>query len=397
MRTKSPSLVHGGGLFRLPVVASCRHETQLRRHRQADNVRLMNSDVEAEQLPLRSRIAREIAENGSMPFSRYMELALYDPADGFYSTGGRAGRRQGHFITSVESGPLFGSVIASVLDRHWHAAGRPGRFLVAEAGAGVGTLYRTVYRAEPACLQALSWTLVEQSALLRRHHDELPGQAWASTADLPAERQHLVLANELLDNLPFDIAERTARGWAQVHLVAQSDAPNGLALEAVQRESIELPVDAASVPTGARVPVMNVANAWVRRARSIADHVTVLDYAATTSELAAREQLGWLRTYRDQQRGTDPLLDPGEWDITADVAWDQLGPDTIVATQADWLGRAGIEDLVERARATWAERAHLGDLTAMIARSAIGEAEALTAPDGLGGFSVLEWVQSNPI
>jgi hypothetical protein len=46
---------------------------------------------------------------------------------------------------------------------------------------------------------------------------------------------------------------------------------------------------------------------------------------------------------------------------------------------------------VAAARATWHERASLGDLDALKARSRVGEADALTDPSGLGAFRVLEW------
>jgi hypothetical protein len=39
----------------------------------------------------------------------------------------------------------------------------------------------------------------------------------------------------------------------------------------------------------------------------------------------------------------------------------------------------------------WAERAHIGDLAALTGRSRVREAEALTAADGLGAFTVAEW------
>jgi hypothetical protein len=61
-------------------------------------------------------------------------------------------------------------------------------------------------------------------------------------------------------------------------------------------------------------------------------------------------------------------------------------------TQADWLRAHGIDDLVAEGRRTWAERAHVGDLAALAARSRIGEAEALLDPAGLGAFRVVEWV-----
>ncbi|MDP1805216.1 MAG: hypothetical protein Q8K72_08635, partial [Acidimicrobiales bacterium] len=52
----------------------------------------------------------------------------------------------------------------------------------------------------------------------------------------------------------------------------------------------------------------------------------------------------------------------------------------------------GIDDLAAEARAAWHERAHIGDLQALVARSRVHEAQALTDETGLGAFRVLEWV-----
>ena len=110
--------------------------------------------------------------------------------------------------------------------------------------------------------------------------------------------------------------------------------------------------------------------------------------------MAARPQEEWLRTYRGHRRGVSPLADLGTQDITCEVAVDQLAlvrePD-LHTTQAEWLRAHGVEGLVEDARRTWRERAHIGDLAAVAARSRVTEADALLDPAGLGGFAVLEW------
>ena len=140
-----------------------------------------------------------------------------------------------------------------------------------------------------------------------------------------------------------------------------------------------------------RVPVASEARAWVADVCGLARRVLVFDYAATTAELAERGQASWLRTYAAHTRGHDPLDQIGQRDITHDVPTDQLPTPYLQQTQADWLGTNGMGDRVEAARQVWTERAHIGDLQAIAARSAIGEAEALTDPDGLGAFLVLEW------
>jgi SAM-dependent MidA family methyltransferase len=137
--------------------------------------------------------------------------------------------------------------------------------------------------------------------------------------------------------------------------------------------------------------------AWLADAVDRADRVVVLDYAAPTGELAGRAWRDWLRTYRGHERGDHPLFAPGTQDITTDVPLDQLAalvrPPDRARTQAAFLAAHGIGDLVSEGRRIWAERAHLGDLEALRMRSRLREGDALTDPEGLGGFTVAEWVR----
>jgi len=382
-------------------------------------------------------VRRAIERHGPVPFEQVMERALYDPVAGFYRTGGRAGRR-GDFITSPEVGGLFGAVVARALDRWWEDAGRPAVFAVIDAGAGPGTLARTVLASAPACAEALRYVLVESSSEQRALHAERlalepstaafasipdpdedarpagavpPGPVVVSMAELPrVDGPCVVLANELLDNLPFGLAQRTADGWAEVHVgrAPGGDLPASAPAAPAQSDSLVevlLPLDrtwadrlerlAPAAPVGARVPVARHANRWIGEALAAAGpggRVVAFDYGRPTRDLAAIGQEGWLRTYRDHGRGGPPLERLGTQDITADVPIDQLlpAPDFDVA-QAEWLAAHGLDELVEDGRRTWHERAHLGDLEALRARSRIGEAEALTDPAGLGAFRVLEW------
>jgi SAM-dependent MidA family methyltransferase len=343
---------------------------------------------------LRSHIAGEIAEHGPLPFSRYVELALYTPELGFYEATGQAGGRRGDFVTSVETGPLFAAVIGDWLDGIWNAAGQPARFRVAEAAAGVGTLWRGIVKAAPACRETLEWLLVERSAALRSTHDTLPDGA-VSMHDLPNSPVDVIIANELLDNLVFDIAIMTEHGW-KPRLVDDVDGTLTLVTgewpigSPAADMATALPDDA---PIGAELPIACGAAAWIERAQAIADRVLAFDYAANDAELLERGIDGWLRAYVGHERIRAPIDRPGICDITHDVPVDQLPPPNSVQSQAEWLHTNGIALRVEAARKTWQERAHIGDLEAMFARSAVTEADALTDPNGLGGFVVMEWVR----
>jgi SAM-dependent MidA family methyltransferase len=140
------------------------------------------------------------------------------------------------------------------------------------------------------------------------------------------------------------------------------------------------------------VPVQLGAAAWLRDALAVArlaegGRVVLFDYCSTTAELAARTD--WLRTYRGHERGGPALSEPGTQDITADVCVDQLArvrTPSSIATQADWLRAHGIDELVGEAADVVGT-----DLPALKLRSRLTEAPTLLDPQGLGGFTVLEW------
>lgn len=370
-------------------------------------------------------IVAAIEREGSIGFHRYQELALYGPG-GFFEAGAGAGRRS-DFLTSPEVGPLFGEVIARALDGWWDELGRPEPFVVVEAGAGVGTLARSVLAADPRCAGAMRYVLVERSPVLRRAQERIltltdpalsfagvgdddeesdqrrppPGPIVTSLGELPTGPfVGVVLANELLDNLPVRIAERTTAGWSEVRVtLADSSGRDGHLSElsvpldeetcAYLDRLVRVPLD-----PGVRVPIAVAARNWLRDAGEIVDHgrVVVVDYGETTATLGRRG--GWLRTYREHERGADPYVEPGSFDITCDLPLDQLeplGPPDIDMDQASFLRGHGIDDLVAEGRRIWTERAATGDLAAIRARSRIGESEALLDPEGLGAFRVLAW------
>ena len=301
-------------------------------------------------------------------FDRYMARCLYG-AEGFYATNGTAGRSRGDFITSPEVGPLFGTVLANAIDAWWDALGQPEPFTVYDVGCGPGTLFKAIRSARPD----RPWTLigVDTVASTGADIDELPDDLSGS----------VIIANELLDNLPFRVLVGDANGTAEVFVTGDPPVESLVAVDGVR------PVD-----VGTRVPQLDVANQWVTSVLERRPAVVCLfDYGtATTGELADRG--GWLRTYRNHQRGSDPYAAPGSCDITTDIAWDQLPTPDTLERQADFLRRWSIEELVEEGREHWREHASRPDLTAIRMRSRISESEALLDPDGLGNWWTATWV-----
>ena len=290
-----------------------------------------------------------------------------------------------------------------------------------EAGAGSGTLAASVLGARPDCSAALRYVLVERSAALRRRQSErlvlepatqvlgplvaldpdegaraMPGQGPLATSleTLPAgPLTGVVLANELLDNLPFRLLERTDDGWAEVRVGADLAEMVVPAPAADRATADRLAPEAAA---GARIPLQDRARAWLASALHClaAGRVVVVDYADVTPSLARRPWTEWVRTYRSHGRGGHPLTDLGDQDVTCEVAVDQLAGAQVPVldrSQADFLRAFGLDRLADDARQAWYERAAIGDLEALRSRSRVGEAAALADPAGLGRFRVLEW------
>lgn len=355
------------------------------------------------------RLRDKIRATGPVGFDDVVEAALYDPEHGWYSTGGRSGRRDGHFITSPEVGPLFGRVVARWLDQCWIAANRPAAFIVAEVGAGRGRLARSIVAAAPQCLTALRYVMVESSAAQRAEHDDVlavaPGQM-RSEARLPdidgsRGRLNVVLANELLDNLPFQVArlnrDRVAgAGWGEVRVDVDADGQLTEVLAPLTTTGQELAVlsqvgSAVDPSQIIDVPLARAAAEFVQEMKDRADHVLIFDYGEPTSVLAQRPDRGWLRTYRNNGRGSEPLQDLGHQDITIDVPVDQLPRPRSSWRQKDWLDRNGLVTELRMAEQALAKNPGMANLAAIRAKSTALEAAALTDPEGLGNFIVAEW------
>ncbi|HKN16527.1 MAG TPA: SAM-dependent methyltransferase, partial [Candidatus Sulfotelmatobacter sp.] len=130
--------------------------------------------------PLRQKIEREIQERGPIPFSRYMELCLYDPEFGYYSRNAQQFGKAGDFYTSSDVHAVFGRLLARQFDEMWRALGSPEQIRLVELGPGRGLFAQDVLgwseKKFPDFFRALHYELVESSQPLRERIQETLGR-----------------------------------------------------------------------------------------------------------------------------------------------------------------------------------------------------------------------------
>jgi SAM-dependent MidA family methyltransferase len=145
-------------------------------------------------MSLKQMILDEISSNGPMPFERFMDLALYHTL-GFFGGDVLRSEKAGDFLTSPEVSPLFGETLAHYVVAERERIGEP--FRLVEVGAGSGSLLKPLLAA--ADVDALA---VETSPAARAVLAEFV----AVSDTLPETIRGVVIANELLDNMPMALA-----------------------------------------------------------------------------------------------------------------------------------------------------------------------------------------------
>jgi len=351
---------------------------------------------------LGERLARRIRSGGPITFAEYMEAALFDPDDGYYTTRAAIGFEEGDYFTSAELGPAFGRALARMAIDAWAALARPASWDLVEAGAGRGIVMRDLLgaleRERPDAARSARPAIVEVSPKLREQQAvALAGRElrWATAAHGLAPIHGLIFANEVLDAFPVHVLVRTEEGVREVY-VDERDRELVETLRAPSHSDLRWRVPQA-LPMGGRWEVSTAAESWVAQvaAALTRGYLLLVDYADDEAGLLARMGAGTVRGFSRHRLVNDPLERPGEIDITATVditairrAAEGAGL-TLVASgrQRDVLMALGIREPAARPATP------LEQLRATSRRSAV---DTLLDARGLGAFRVLLFAKDAP-
>jgi SAM-dependent MidA family methyltransferase len=235
---------------------------------------------------LTGKIAQCIEEEGPIPFSRFMQLALYDEVHGYYRQDNFG--IDGDFFTATQLQPVFGAYVNSLA-----ASLLPGFDHFVDIGAGRGSLRES--------FTAHQYIAVEE------------GQS------IPKTKTAILFSNELIDAMPVDL-------WYKDSPLHVCNSSKGFAWH-------PHPPSPGVIERRPQVKA-HLAEAW--HSLTTGSYI-LIDYGYRSQEWPLRFPTGSLMSYRRHLASDDVLLNPGQRDITAHVNWDALLED---AFEAGWTLRS---------------------------------------------------------
>jgi SAM-dependent MidA family methyltransferase len=321
-------------------------------------------DAAAHSHKVAERIAEAIADDGDwIPFTRYMELALYATGLGYYTAGARKFGAEGDFVTAPEISPMFGKCLSLQARQVLRQTG--GHIL--ELGPGSGALAVELFGELKSQGAAPSkYMLLEVSPDLRdrqrrkiaeRFPQDFERFVWLDK--LPDKIRGVVIANEVLDVVPFCMVHRDEGGEISERGVVVTEA--GFAWDDQPMPDADLKRRARAVlPPGLYSYLTEVNLAAEGLVRTIASHLDVgvaffIDYGFPEREYYhAQRSMGTLRCHYRHRFHGDPFFMPGLQDITAHVDFTAMaraaengGADILgFTTQAYFLISCGLAVLV---------------------------------------------------
>jgi SAM-dependent MidA family methyltransferase len=319
-----------------------------------------DADALAHSQKLLSRIKQEItAHDGAISFRRYMEMALYEPALGYYVAGAHKIGEQGDFITAPEISALYSRCLANQCAEV--IANTHGDLL--ELGAGSGTmacdilleLEKQQALPEHYYILDLSPDLKQrQYETLQKHAPQLLEKvSWLTS--LPDAFNGIIIGNEVLDAMPVDVFTQHNEQVYEHHVIVENDK----LLEQLRpaNDDLHQQVMALNIPLDA-TPYTSEINpsldGWFTSiAASLKQGVVLLiDYGYPHSEYYLPERnKGTLICHYQHLVNEAPLHYPGLQDITASVDFSAVAQSADKAglnvagfnSQAAFLSNAGLE------------------------------------------------------
>ncbi len=346
-----------------------------------------------------SWMAKEVdARGGEISFRDYMELALYHPRHGYYCAATPRYGRGGDFLTAPTASPWYATVLANLLDR---LAARVGPIAFCDVASGDGSLIAELTaalarRGSRAVRRAGS---VERSPAMRavqtarlRDAEQAPLTVVGSIEELELSSGPTVVhACELFDAVPVHRVVMRSDGLEELRVAVQGGALGWRESAAGAELERYFAGHGVSLAPGQVAEARLDAERLHRRMLELAGSdglAVVVDYGYEARRLydGRARHGGALAVQKAHRVSRDPLVEPGERDLSAHVNWDDLRQ---AAASAGWreIGLMALAPfLVQAGLAGQMERLGVGEEAELDARTVAErqEIKRLLDPDGMG-------------
>ncbi|NJD77230.1 MAG: hypothetical protein FIB08_09080 [Candidatus Methanoperedens sp.] len=284
-------------------------------------------------------IIKEILQKGPISFCDFMEIALYYPGLGYYTSSKEKIGKKGDFYTSPNLSSAFGEMIGRQLEEMWHILGEK-EFTVVEMGAGTGLLSGDVYgylKKNPELFKELDYCIVEKSPAMKEEQKKLLGEnvKWYDSLKEIEGINGCIFSNELVDAFPvhqvlmekelMEVLVDYDDGFFEILEPASGDLKDYFSeLEVI-------------LPEGYRTEINLDAIKWIEDISSSLDKgfVITIDYGYPSYELYQEyRNRGTIMCYHEHMANETPYKHIGQQDITSHVNFSAL---------ARWGNKSGLD------------------------------------------------------
>lgn len=336
-------------------------------------------------MSLQAELIARIQAHGPVSIADYMQECLLHPKYGYYATRDPFGQ-QGDFITAPEISQMFGELLGLCLAQAWLDRGAPSTFTLAELGPGRGTLMADILRATrsvPGFHAAMDLHLIEASPTLRGIQSKTLGDyqiTWHDNLTELPEAPLFLVANEFLDALPIRQFIRDGNGWRE-RRVGLTETQNALSFGVGDMTEVAaLAHRLADTNDGDLVEInapASAASAEIsRRIHNSGGLALLIDYGGWQSKGDTFQALV-------DHAYADPLIGPGDADLTAHVEFEPLVREALNAgIEASGMTEQGV--FLERLGITGRAQALAQNMNGITLDNHIAAHRRLTHPEEMG-------------
>ncbi|WP_257345823.1 class I SAM-dependent methyltransferase [Pseudalkalibacillus decolorationis] len=286
---------------------------------------------------LQKKIQQSIADDIS--YAEFIETALYDPVRGYYRRKSDKIGSSGDFYTSSSVHPVFAWVFADYFYDYLTRCNAP--YMICELGGGSGSFAKEVLShlklKHPEFYNELHYLYVDVSEdHLAKAQDQLASfqcvSFYQSTDKLKSAQgtiNGVVFSNELLDAMPVHVVEKREGVINEVRVsIKSTEKLEEVIVHKVQPEIEEwLNWSGLNIQEGNRIEVPLKMNEWVDEMSALIESglLVTVDYGYSNAEWQEpSHRKGSLRGYHNHQLIENPLLNPGQMDLTTHIHIDSL-------------------------------------------------------------------------